>query len=388
MTERDLFPDNPILTERFRRAGQFTELFHRENGLPGAERRLEEIAQSLRETGTYTHTAEELAFGARVAWRNSNRCIGRLYWKSLKVFDLRHVETPEQVEKAVLDHLRTATNGGQIRSVITVFPPEGADGTAPLRFWNPQLIRYAGYRRPDGSVLGDPAHLELTEQCQALGWKGAGTAYDLLPVVFQWRGAPPQWFELPREDVMEIPIAHPENDSVAALGLRWHAVPIISDMALEIGGIYYPAAPFNGWYLVTEVASRNFGDTARYNQLPAVARCFGLDPNEKTGFWKDRAALELNRAVYHSFRAAGANMVDHHTSSEQFLQFEQLEIKHQRAVNADWSWIVPPLGGSSLGVFHRTYPNEVCHPNFFYQTPVWKPAEESPPPRCPFSRGD
>ncbi len=388
MTPSSSLPSRPDGVERFRRAEAFVRLFYAENALDGVKARLSEVARSFAATGTYVHTYEELAFGARVAWRNSNRCIGRLYWKSLKVFDLRHIQSPEEVEKAVLDHLLTATNGGQIRSVITVFPPESADGTAPLRFWNPQLIRYAGYRRPDGTVLGDPAQLELTQRCEALGWKGAGTEYDLLPVVFQWRGGAPQWFELPRDAVMEVPIFHPENEAVAQLGLRWHALPVISDMALEIGGAYYPAAPFNGWYMVTEVASRNFGDATRYDKLREVARCFGLDPAEKPGFWKDRAALELNRAVYYSFKAAGANMVDHHTASEQFLQFEQLEGKHRRTVNADWSWVVPPQGGSSLGVFHREWPNEVCHPNFFYQDPVWKAPPEEPRPRCPFSRAD
>ena len=29
--------------------------------------------------------------------------------------------------------------------------------------WNTQLIRYAGYKQPDGGILGDPANIELTE---------------------------------------------------------------------------------------------------------------------------------------------------------------------------------------------------------------------------------
>ena len=29
--------------------------------------------------------------------------------------------------------------------------------------WNAQLIRYAGYRQPDGSVIGDPANADFTE---------------------------------------------------------------------------------------------------------------------------------------------------------------------------------------------------------------------------------
>jgi len=37
-------------------------------------------------------------------------------------------------------------------------------------------------------------------------------------------------------------------------------------MTFDIGGVIFPAAPFNGWYMGTEIA-RNLGDTARYNIL-------------------------------------------------------------------------------------------------------------------------
>lgn len=36
-------------------------------------------------------------------------------------------------------------------------------GRGDFRIWNSQLIRYAGYRQPDGSVLGDPANVDITE---------------------------------------------------------------------------------------------------------------------------------------------------------------------------------------------------------------------------------
>ena len=32
-----------------------------------------------------------------------------------------------------------------------------------FRVWNVQLIRYAGYKQNDGSILGDPANVEFTE---------------------------------------------------------------------------------------------------------------------------------------------------------------------------------------------------------------------------------
>lgn len=48
------------------------------------------------------------------------------------------------------------------RSAITIFPPR-TDGKHDFRVWNTQLIRYAGYKQPDGQILGDPANVEFTE---------------------------------------------------------------------------------------------------------------------------------------------------------------------------------------------------------------------------------
>lgn len=48
------------------------------------------------------------------------------------------------------------------RSAITVFPAR-TDGKHDFRVWNQQFIRYAGYKQEDGSVVGDPANVELTE---------------------------------------------------------------------------------------------------------------------------------------------------------------------------------------------------------------------------------
>ena len=49
-------------------------------------------------------------------------------------------------------------------------------------------------------------------------------------------------------------------------------MPAISNMPLSIGGVTYPAAPFNGWYLGTEIGARNLADAQRYDLLPVVAR--------------------------------------------------------------------------------------------------------------------
>ena len=96
-------------------------------------------------------------------------------------------------------------------------------------------------------------------------------------------------------------------------------------MTLEIGGIEFMAAPFNGWYMGTEIGARNLADEDRYNLLPIVADKMGLDLHDKNSLWKDRALIELNQAVLYSFRKAGVKIIDHHSASKQFMQFMRQE---------------------------------------------------------------
>ena len=77
--------------------------------------RLQHIENEIAAEGTYTHTNEELVYGAKLAWRNSNRCIGRLFWNSLNVFDEREAASEEEVFQALERHLDYASNGGRIR---------------------------------------------------------------------------------------------------------------------------------------------------------------------------------------------------------------------------------------------------------------------------------
>ncbi|MFD7666823.1 nitric oxide synthase oxygenase [Streptomyces sp. NPDC059788] len=349
-------------------AEEFVTLHHHEN--PGAgspDRRLAEISAEISRTGTYTHTPQELDFGAKVAWRNSIRCIGRLYWQSLIVRDRRHVEGADRIAQEAVRHLQQATNGGRIRPYLTVFAPDRPRRPAP-RIWNDQLIRYAGYTRPDGSVLGDPVSAELTAAARNLGWPGGpGTPFDILPLIVHGHDDKPQWFELPESAVLQVPIEHPEHGWFARLGVRWYAVPAVSNMRLDIGGVRYPLAPFNGWYMGTEIGARNLADTDRYNLLPGIARRLGLDTSRDRSLWKDRALVELNIAVLHSFEQAGVTISDHHTESRHFLAHLAREERAGRAVGADWSWIVPPMSGATTPVFHRYYDTEQRHPAFVYQ---------------------
>ena len=278
------------------------------------------------------------------------------------------MRTAEGVAAEAVQHLREATNHGQIRPTITVFAPDTPERPGP-RIWNEQLIRYAGYRRPDGGVDGDPRYVAFTEAVQRMGWPGgAGTQFDVLPLVIQGDDEKPALFELPHDAVLEVPITHPRYPWFARLGLRWHAVPAISSMCMEIGGICYPAAPFNGWYMGAEIGARNLADAGRYNLLPIVAERLGLDTSRERSLWRDSALVELNLAVLHSFTEAGVTVTDHHTESRRFLTHIAREERAGRIVPADWSWIVPPISGSTTPVFHRYYdeadlrPNYVSHP--------------------------
>lgn len=351
-------------------ATSFIYQFYQENNLSGVEARILEVTDELNQKGLYLQTIDEITFGARVAWRNSNRCIGRLFWPSLHVLDARHVETESEAFEALLHHLRFATNAGKIRSTLTVFNPFSDQ---PIRLLNRQLIRYAGY-----DEKGDPMEKEFTQLCIDLGWQGSGTDFDVLPWVIQKGNETPKLFSIPQEDVLEVPIHHPNYPFFTELGLKWYAVPAISSMPLQIGGIVYPMAPFNGWYMLSEIATRNFGDVHRYNLLPKVAKLAGLDMAKNKTLWKDEALLILNKAVQFSFDQAGVRLVDPHTAGEQFDRFCLAEEAAGRTVQAEWSWIIPPTAGSTISAFHRHFSNQIRFPNFLDQCPVAHSTPSSP----------
>ncbi|UOQ44394.1 nitric oxide synthase oxygenase [Halobacillus salinarum] len=364
--QRSIQGDKAVNKERLQQAEQFIRQCYEELGKSNEqlEKRLLEIKEAISATGTYEHNYEELEHGARMAWRNSNRCIGRLFWKSLQVFDHRSLNNPEEIKDALLDHLDYATNKGRIRSTISIFKPKSEK--MQVRIWNHQLLRYAGYKREHG-VIGDPASVEFTQKCEALGWKGKETSFDILPLVIQVNNETPRWYEIPEEKVVEVPLRHPDYDWFKDLDLKWYAVPIISDMRLEIGGIDYIAAPFNGWYMETEIGARNLADEFRYDLLPVVAEAMGLNTKRNTSLWKDRALLELNQAVLYSFKEDKVSMVDHHTAAQQFQLFEKKEHSCGREATGDWTWLIPPVSPATTHIFHSSYEDRMDTPNYFYQ---------------------
>ena len=109
-----------------------------------------------------------------------------------------------------------------------------------------------------------------------------------------------------------IILRHPRYEWFETLGLRWYAIPVVSNINVTIGGLLYTACPFNGWYSVTEIV-RNLTDECRYNLTKTVANKMGLNTNLESSLWRDLAVSEIGVAILYSFGRAGYGITDHHT---------------------------------------------------------------------------
>lgn len=67
------------------------------------------------------------------------------------------------------------------------------------------------------------------------------------------------------------------------------------------------------------------------NMSPRIGRRLGLPVEDERSLWKDRALVELNRAVLWSFDDAGIKIADHHRESKRFMSFVAAEEKAHRA---------------------------------------------------------
>ncbi|MFJ6670571.1 nitric oxide synthase oxygenase [Actinosynnema sp. NPDC091369] len=305
--------DNEPITFDVDAAEGFLRMFHIAH--PGAGPvgpRLAEVRAEIAETGTYRHTTHELAYGARIALRDSGWCTSGVPWRRLKVRDLRGFRNAGAVAAECVEHLRLATNGGEIRPLVTVFAPDTPTAPGPC-IWNEQLVRYAGHG--DGS--GDRRYREFTDAVGGMGWRPPSPPgrFDLLPLVVETAHEGVRLFDVPPDVVHEVLLEHPDLPWFGRLGLRWHAVPVITNMRLVIGGVTYPAAPFNSWFVGSEIGARSLADEHAYGAARPVAEALGLDTSTERSLWRDRAVVELNRAVLHSFDLAAVTITDHHAES-------------------------------------------------------------------------
>ena len=127
----------------------------------------------------------------------------------------------------------------------------------------------------------------------------------------------------------------------------------------------YPVScrTFNGWYIGTQIGSRDLGDEDRYDLLPTVWDWIRrpTDRCGKTGVWRSSTGRCCTPSS-----ATASRIVDDHTAAEQFARFEDEENAAGRAVTGDRSWLLPPNASSTTHVFHSTY-DDVQTPNFFYR---------------------
>ncbi|RDA86315.1 hypothetical protein CP532_5658 [Ophiocordyceps camponoti-leonardi (nom. inval.)] len=316
--------------------------------------------------GIWHQNPEELEHGLRLSWKHARKCIMRSEYSYLKLNDFRHVKTSKEMGQLLVKGMCEAFNGGDIQPSVFVFPPKTANSPGPM-IWNQQFLAFAGYRQSDGSVLGDPMNVSLTESIVSLGWKPPKirTRWDLLPLVTMADGDEPFITPVPEQLFPLVQIRHPDPQHALAfdkLGLRWVPAPALSQMGFDIGGVQYTATPFIGWFMDAEIGVRDLADSFRYDVLPSVASALkllkpGQELDELPQYERlavlSRAQIELNLAVHSSFSLAGVRMSDSLTASAMYTNFDDQHLaEHGFRLPADPYWLSPPQG-SIIPIWHR-----------------------------------
>ncbi|KAK2574255.1 Nitric oxide synthase, partial [Acropora cervicornis] len=277
--------------------------------------RLAEMMMYIEGNGSYSLLEKELVFAAKTAWRNASRCIERIQWNNLKVFDAGEARTAKEMFDALMRPLEFSLNKGNLRSAATIFP-QRSEANKDFRIRNSQLIGFAGYRQPNGAVIGNPANVEFTEICQSLGWKGNGGRFDNLPLVLQAFGGRPEVFDIPNDHVFRVKIKHPKYPWFKKLRLQCFAIPSVSNIMLDAGGLEFTGTAFSGWYMVTEIGARDLADEQRYNMLepkPWTVYSFSGETKKKISFKSVArySVFGLGSRAYPDFCAFGHFVDDH-----------------------------------------------------------------------------
>ena len=282
--------------------------------IPDVTERWRQIESEIDSEGTYTHTQRVAVWIKAWLGATATDALAGIFGAPFKS-STPGSATPRRTPTHLANHVNDAFNGGKIANVITVFPQEAQTSQDAWRMVNHQLVRYAGFRR-QRRPSGRPGQRGLHRLLRIFGMARRANAMDR-----HCRGSwsrtespcrPVDPFQSGDLTLHEVPIIHPDFPATAELDLRWYAVPLLADMALKIGGVVYPFAPFNGHYLGTEIAARNLTDPDRYNVLEPWAKACGIQPSTQRSLWKDEALVKLNQALLSSFDHAGITMGDHH----------------------------------------------------------------------------
>jgi len=74
----------------------------------------------------------------------------------------------------------------------------------------------------NGTIVGDPANVELTDVAISLGWTPKYGRWDILPIIVSAEGESPKWREVPSDCYKEVKITHPTLSWFEELDLRWY----------------------------------------------------------------------------------------------------------------------------------------------------------------------
>lgn len=141
---------------------------------------------------------------------------------------------------------------------------------------------------PDGSVLGDPANLALTNAIIKFGWPPEPRpAYDILPVVIELPGQEPKMYHWQPDEVPEVLIEHLTVPAFKEIGMRWYAIPAISNA-------YHHAA--DRWAVEGEIALENLTAVVDEdgNKRDRILILYASETGTAEGFAR-KAARQLQR---------------------------------------------------------------------------------------------
>ena len=152
---------------------------------------------------------------------------------------------------------------------------------------------------------------------------------------------------LPRAVIPEVRLRLKDNEQFNDLGLKWYGIPMVSNIAFEIGGLKYTGVPFNGWYADSEIM-RNLLDADRFNlSKKIVETCPPSFLDTFQGAPKpDLAAVMLNSALITSFKEERVTVAQHHQMLESFYKWYNQELNERGFCPGNWKWIIPPFFGS------------------------------------------
>lgn len=327
-----------------------------------AAARATRVEQLRREVGpfgrTFTVLPHEMQFWVRFSWIGADRCSGRQH--ALQRAVIRHlpdVDTAPAMLRAAVEHADLAMAAPLApQTVVTVLGGPTPPGRPGPLFVTEQLLRAAGYRRDDGSWLGDGGYLDLTEWVlrtvpelvdPAAGYP-AGT-FDTLPMVAVGADGAAAAGTCPpgSRNLVDIPWpVHPDGDRPVDREepfACWPTVPLQTNFSLDIAGQRY-CVLFSGWYVDEEIAA-NLLDPQRYGWAGRVASAVHGAGARLDEYRLAQVEIATLRAVRAGFKAARRRLNTLESSQRAFGKFhERYVATHGEPPPNDTGWTANRFG--------------------------------------------